>query len=172
MHSIRSKIGLLISLTLAIAAILTPHWTQHFAADGTISSTTGLFQYCESLDIKGDIRVYKCKELTSSVIGDHSWNYVQACRILAILATSCFFLAFIYEFIKSQTSSSCKGVVEALILVAITSMTACLVLYVRKLQRSSLTPFITVSKGYSFYLALSSMITAILALISLLLSKP
>jgi len=141
MHHLLCKSILLLSIILAIVATSTPNWT-----DGTVMNQSvhnGLFTECGG---------------GSCTTGSTSDPHVKNCQGLAISSIVFLFLALICDFIPlSGFEQQLRMVGMASYIIGVILMIACVSLYADKVQPKP-SPGEKVSYGYSFYLAIVSLL--------------
>ena len=147
MHHLLCKSILLLSIILAIVATSTPNWT----------------------DVKGPSYVHRglfteCGGGTCDSISDPP-DSIKNCQGLAISSIVFLFLALICDFIPlSGFEQQLRMVGMASYIIGVILMIACVSLYADKLQSeykkdaSSAVVSVKVSYGYSFYLAIVSLL--------------
>ena len=171
MHHILCKTLLLLSILLAIVAIATPDWqVMTFSAgsgSGSVggSANMGLFKSCQSGSVGGQKDIGKgC----SSSFGDDATSAGKArksCQGLAISAIVFLTLSLACDFIPLNEFQHCRLIGAGSFALGVILLIACIALYADKVHKGSgsLSGVVTAKSGYgySFYLAVASLLLAL-----------
>lgn len=168
MHHLICKTLLVLAILFAIIAIVTPDWqvgTATLDNNDSVSASQGLFKLC----VAGQIEIFGKKSTTS---GCHSFpaestdadKVRRSCAGLAISSVVFLILSLVSDFIPQKEFKHCKLVSQGSLMVGIILMITCVSLYGSKVYsgwvQSSGALNSKHNYGYSFYLAIASLLLA------------
>ena len=168
MHHIICKTLLLLSIILAIVATATPDWqvgTATLGNNATVGANQGLFKFCVSgkVDILNEENsAAGCHSFPSGVTSADKAR--KSCSALAVSAIVFLVVSLACDFIPQNELKYCRLIGLASFAIGVILMIACISLYADKVfkgwAQSSKELSAKSSYGYSFYLAISSLLLA------------
>ena len=164
MHHIICKTLLLLSIILAIVAVSTPDWEVGTAKNkkGTTNINVGLFKICNSSNLSTSGNKSSCNSLPDN--GSRNNEARKSCQGLAISAIVFLTLALACDFIPQNEFEQGRLVGMGAFAIGIVLMIACIALYANQVYRNIKVDSdglsVKTGYGYSFYLAITSLVLA------------
>ncbi len=167
MHHILCKTLLLLSILLAIVATATPDWQIATVSSGSAggSANMGLFKVCHDSSVGQKDLGKGC----SSNFGDDTSSADKArksCQGLAISAIVFLTLSLACDFIPVNELQHCRLIGAGSFALGVILLIACIALYADKVYQGSASGSMggvtgKYGYGYSFYLAIASLVLAL-----------